>query len=1035
MKCLSKADFEMCQRHYKDNIYYAEKLIETYFEGEPRIKIKKDLKKALKILEYLEKHFDNIQHNYFINQTFIKIYKELGKDKLVEQYEIKYYENVIKKDPSANYAYHYLVNKEIKNAFNYKGKVIDKKMYEKFIEHYLLYLKSAERLSSIIYYINKKQVIDVFTNGPIKKLYIVHLLKEEYKKSSSSLLEQFSKQDYEEYIELLKSNKAFEEIKNFKDYLIATYEYKYNRNDSKSLINYAKYLGNHSKFLKPNIKEAINLLLEAYKKGDMDAVNPLISIYEESENYDEGIKFLQAYLDVNKKDKNNRIKLGELYINSSLTQNNKVTNKTAFKKGIKIYEENFNHLTNDKKDFLVTIYTEGIGVDVDLEKAKQYSQTQKSKEIIINKDLEVLDRIKLIDKEFAPIVNELKQKVSNFDDIAASKLLNIMLKSGLVERDDKLIYDFACFLEKYSLSSAYYAFIKIYSDGIFVEKNNDKVIEYHDKIIKCDTPIGYYFLHHSNVDKLDNQNEVDKILEPLYKAVEANYIPAISLLAEYYYEGKFVEKNKNKGLELYKKIYDEGHYLYTFEYLDNYLHEEYGKVDIQELMNIYKSIADHTNISAVCFLLYLHSKKYKILSPEENFKYLLRSGKGNYKDAFIELCACYKNGIGVKVNPKEAFNWCLKAADTGNKEAKYIIASAYYYGEVDYGVEIDYSKAIKYLNETVNDIRSKYILGKCYFYGQGVEKDLKKAFKYFEDSYNEGYKYSLRYMGYIYEELYGDNKKAFECYKEAAKLGGYEQIALAACYFYGLKDIIEIDYEKAIELYTDIVEKYKDKETYNRIGVAYLRLTKYDEAIKYFNESIKIDKKYNLPYNNLGVVYSAEKNINRDYKKAIEYFELAAKLNYDKANLSIAELYIFNNYGFCDHVKAKPYLDKAVAAKVKGAEVLLAYSYQHHFNDEKEAYRLIKDSKNESSLRYCVLGELYYSGKFLNRDYKEAFKNYQKAYEINDTDPYIWFRLGRCYYFGHGVEKDEKKAYEFINLARNDGFNDAKNFYEEYMAK
>ena len=96
-------------------------------------------------------------------------------------------------------------------------------------------------------------------------------------------------------------------------------------------------------------------------------------------------------------------------------------------------------------------------------------------------------------------------------------------------------------------------------------------------------------------------------------------------------------------------------------------------------------------------------------------------------------------------------------------------------------------------------------------------------------------------------------------------------------------------------------------------------------------------------------------------------------------------------------MKAKPYLDKAVAAKVKGAEVLLAYSYQHHFNDEKEAYRLIKDSKNESSLSYCVLGELFYSGKFLNRDYK--------------------------------------KAYEFINLVRNDCFNNAKKFYEEYIAK
>ena len=84
-------------------------------------------------------------------------------------------------------------------------------------------------------------------------------------------------------------------------------------------------------------------------------------------------------------------------------------------------------------------------------------------------------------------------------------------------------------------------------------------------------------------------------------------------------------------------------------------------------------------------------------------------------------------------------------------------------------------------------------------------------------------------------------------------------------------------------------------------------------------------------------------------------------------------------------------------------------------------------------MKYSVLGNLYYSGKFLSRDYIKAFENYNKSYEFFKENPYIWYRLGRCYYFGNGVERDINRAFDFMSQAAQDDFDEAKDFIETYF--
>jgi tetratricopeptide (TPR) repeat protein len=85
-------------------------------------------------------------------------------------------------------------------------------------------------------------------------------------------------------------------------------------------------------------------------------------------------------------------------------------------------------------------------------------------------------------------------------------------------------------------------------------------------------------------------------------------------------------------------------------------------------------------------------------------------------------------------------------------------------------------------------------------------------------------------------------------------------------------------YLDAIDYYNAALEKKpKDAVLINKIGICELLMHRLREARKTFEKSIKANHNYPEAYNNLGVVYYADKN----YKKAIKQYEKALKLRQD----------------------------------------------------------------------------------------------------------------------------------------------------------
>jgi tetratricopeptide (TPR) repeat protein len=89
-------------------------------------------------------------------------------------------------------------------------------------------------------------------------------------------------------------------------------------------------------------------------------------------------------------------------------------------------------------------------------------------------------------------------------------------------------------------------------------------------------------------------------------------------------------------------------------------------------------------------------------------------------------------------------------------------------------------------------------------------------------------------------------------------------------------------YLDAIDYYEAALNKLPKKDpeaavVLNKVGIAQLQMTRYDEAKKSFEKSIKIDKTYAKSYNNLGVIHYH----NRKYGRAVKYYKKAIELEPD----------------------------------------------------------------------------------------------------------------------------------------------------------
>ncbi|RHZ87348.1 hypothetical protein Glove_37g99 [Diversispora epigaea] len=263
-----------------------------------------------------------------------------------------------------------------------------------------------------------------------------------------------------------------------------------------------------------------------------------------------------------------------------------------------------------------------------------------------------------------------------------------------------------------------------------------------------------------------------------------------------------------------------------------------------------------------------------------------------------------------------------------------LIGCFYWYG---IGTIVDYKIAFKFFSLAANEItdmrnvsftnspstKKPYEINKeiglmylanLYLDGQGVEKDMEKAFQIFTKVADKGSLMALTKVAYCYEAGLGvkkNERKAFELYLKSAEKGDLvAQFDVGRCYTHEIG--ILKDTAKGFQWYIKSALAGNISSMCN-VGYCYdcgMGVDKdLKEAFKWYSKAA--ERGHSLAQYNLGSCYKDRSEIDEDRVKASEWFQKAAVNDHDKAQYEVGISFYEGRQTEKDIIKAIYWLNKA----------------------------------------------------------------------------------------------------------------------------
>lgn len=436
-------------------------------------------------------------------------------------------------------------------------------------------------------------------------------------------------------------------------------------------------------------------------------------------------------------------------------------------------------------------------------------------------------------------------------------------------------------------------------------------------------------------------------------------------------------------------------------------------VYISDTINIHKS--KDKNIIGELYMEKFAPKDFKTLSNEE-LEELINNGK-NY-GAMFELAKRKEKeeNDDSKEYAKQLFKSIISMCESSNSTiANVYLGRVYFYGK---GVEKDVNKAKEYFEKAYkeHDINATVYLGFIYYYAKGAERDVSKALKYMTEAFDKERDKDAAYViGCAYyhgkDEIKTDYIKAREYFEAAAEQGDEDsKFYLGKIYYHGKG--VKADFEKAREYFEECALE-NDKEAMKYLGLIYYYGkgidANYSIARGYFEKTLPDASSYYY----LGKIYALGQLVEPNIYKAVEYLEKGKKLGNSECTLYLGEIYYKKYYGIQNFNIARNY-----------------------FEDDKLA-------ENEYALE--VLAKMDYYGQGDEINYERAKNRFVKRAELLDNKEAQKY-LACMYYFGRGFKKDVSKArvmFELLEKNKNvranvaklnsiqkDNFDSIKEFFE-----
>lgn len=151
--------------------------------------------------------------------------------------------------------------------------------------------------------------------------------------------------------------------------------------------------------------------------------------------------------------------------------------------------------------------------------------------------------------------------------------------------------------------------------------------------------------------------------------------------------------------------------------------------------------------------LYCESLKYFLgrdvaMDYARAFALNAEAADAGHSDAILSMGWFYLNGIGVARDVKLACKWYRESARRGKSKAMFSL------GQIAYD-EGDYLEALRWFERALKKghHRSGYFIGKLHWKGRGMNKDKKKAIKYFHAAASHKVKEAQRVYKFLTRSL------------------------------------------------------------------------------------------------------------------------------------------------------------------------------------------------------------------------------------------------------------------------------------------
>lgn len=251
------------------------------------------------------------------------------------------------------------------------------------------------------------------------------------------------------------------------------------------------------------------------------------------------------------------------------------------------------------------------------------------------------------------------------------------------------------------------------------------------------------------------------------KSAEQNNEDALFYLGSYYMHGSGIEKNKEKGLLLYKKASELGSSRAT----NNLALQEEKEGRIEEAILLYKKAIDLGSNAAILNL----GEIYKDIGEYDKAERILTQGL--YKEDVIKSEALRKLGYLYsdvdfpRNDRRKSKKYYLESVSLGDKWALNDLGMLYFHDK-------NYKEAFNYIKMAADENIPGGInnLGALYQHGYGVKQDYAQAISLYEKSAKMGSPGGYFNLGGMYEHGDGvtqDDTKALEYYEQALAAGHY----------------------------------------------------------------------------------------------------------------------------------------------------------------------------------------------------------------------------------------------------------------------